>query len=261
MSNLNARAAGAGAKGAGKALVLCSAGLDSTYNLLRARTDFKEVQALFVDYSHKAASQEYLRVKRLCMALKLHFIKIDLPWYRTLNSSLTSSARPVSQFGSFETISSPSITGAGAPAGTPGAAQKPSEWVPNRNAVFVNAAAAVAESGGFDTIVIGINKEEAERYPDNTAEFIHRANSLLELSTLTKPRVMSYSADMAKPAIFAHLQPLLKEFNLGKEYIWSCYSSYEKMCGYCESCLRLKHAIRENQKETEWQELFLKQGI
>jgi len=226
-----------------KALVLCSSGLDSLYNLLRAKKDFSDVMVAFIDYDQKASPQEYLHVKRICTALKVNFIKMDMPWYRTLFSTLIDRSKPILN---FSTLGAVPLTG------------KPSEWVPNRNAVFVNSAAAVAESGGFDTIIVGINKEEAERYPDNSKEFLEKANDLLRISTLTAPRLMSYSADMIKPRIFAEVLPLMEEFGLGKEYIWSCYDSYEKMCGVCESCLRLKRAIKENKKENEWQDLFLK---
>ncbi|MCX6112100.1 MAG: 7-cyano-7-deazaguanine synthase, partial [Proteobacteria bacterium] len=62
-----------------KALVLCSSGLDSVYNLVKAKKDFLKTAVVFFDYSQKAAAQEYVHVKKLCEALDLDFIKIDLP--------------------------------------------------------------------------------------------------------------------------------------------------------------------------------------
>lgn len=226
-----------------KALVLCSSGLDSTYNLLKAKKEFADIMVAFFDYNQKSSPQEYLHVKKLCLALGVHFMKIDMPWYRMLSSSLIDRSKNIATFASLKNLP---------------ATEKPSEWVPNRNGVFVNVGAAIAESNGFDFVVIGINKEEAERYPDNTQEFMDKANELFKISTLSSPKLISYSANMLKVQIFGELTGLMKEFNLGKEYIWSCYDSYEKMCGVCESCLRLKRAIKENEKESEWQDLFLK---
>jgi 7-cyano-7-deazaguanine synthase len=227
------------------ALVLCSSGLDSVYNLLKAKIEFSKVSVLFFDYSQKACPQEYVHVKKLCDALSLELIKLDLPWYRGINSTLLSRASGITRFTSVNE------------ADTSG---KPAEWVPNRNGVFVNAAAAVAESKGYDSIIIGINKEEAQRYPDNTREFMDRANELFKTSTLSHPGIISYSVDMTKMEIFSGLTALAEQLGIKniKEYIWSCYDSYEKMCGSCESCLRLKRVIKEHRQESEWKDRFLR---
>jgi len=228
-----------------KALVLCSSGLDSVYNLIKAKNDFLKISVVFFDYSQKAEPQEYVHVKKLCEALKLDFIKIDLPWYRGIHSSLLSKNLQITKFSSVNEADE---------------SGKPAEWVPNRNGVFVNAAAAVAESRGYNFILIGINKEEAGRYPDNTAEFMERSNKLFELSTLNHARLLSYSVDMMKNDIFSELLELSAAMGIKniQEYIWSCYDSYEKMCGVCESCLRLKRVIKEHRQESEWKDRFLR---
>jgi len=226
-----------------KALVLFSSGLDSTYNLLKAKKVFGEVAALFFDYGQKSASQEYVHVKRACTKLDVEFIKIDLLWYKNLTSTLLSHGVKPTTFNSLEEIS---------------AKDKPAEWVPNRNGVFVNIAAAIAESKGYQELVIGVNIEEAGRYPDNTIDFVNKANELFEFSTLSKPRLVSFSAEMVKTDILKELLGLMEEYGLGKEYIWSCYDSYERMCGRCESCLRLKNALKAHGRDAEWKELFLR---
>ena len=226
-----------------KALVLFSAGLDSTYNLLKAKKDFGNTTVLFFDYGQKSAPQEYVHVKRVCEKLDSEFIKIDLLWFKNLESSLLSHGIKPSSYNSLKEIP---LEG------------KPAEWVPNRNGVFVNVAAAVAESKGFDVIVVGINFEEAGRYPDNTVEFVERANDLFEYSTFSRPKLLSFSSNMVKKEILGEILDLMEEYNLSKEYIWSCYDSYEKMCGRCESCLRLKNALLANGRDGEWKELFLR---
>lgn len=236
------RSSGSTKKGT-KALVLFSAGLDSTYNLLKAKKEFGNVTALFFDYGQKSSPQEYVHVKRVCDKIDAEFIKIDLLWFKTLESSLLSHGVKPSSFNSLKDIPKEG---------------KPAEWVPNRNGVLVNIAAAVAESKGFDVIVIGVNLEEAGRYPDNTVEFVERANNLFEYSTFCRPKLMSFSSNMVKTDILGEILGLMEEYNLSKEYIWSCYDSYEKMCGRCESCLRLKNALRAHGRDGEWKELFLR---
>ena len=226
-----------------KTLVLFSSGLDSAYNLLLAKKTFDDVTALFFDYGQRAAAQEYLHVKKFCKKLGVNFIKIDLPWYRELNSTLLSATSKPSSYNSINDI----------PNGT-----KPAEWVPNRNGVLVNVAAAIAESTGAKRIVIGVNLEESGRYPDNTIEFLDRANALFEYSTLSKPFLSSFSGKMLKTDIVGEILGLMKEYGLSKEYIWSCYDSYEKMCGRCESCIRLRNALKAHGRDEEWKELFLR---
>ncbi len=226
-----------------KALVLFSSGLDSVYNLLKTKKEFKQVTALFFDYGQKAASQEYIHVKKICSKIKTDLIRIDLPWYKELNSSLLNFSSRVAKFAdAHEADLSKSV----------------SEWVPNRNGVFVSIAGAVAESNNIGTIVIGLNKEEAERYPDNSKDFLEKSKSVLQISTLSKPTLVSFSIDMDKQQIVSELYPLMKEFLLSPNFVWSCYESFEKMCGSCESCVRLKRAVSKNMVENEWKELFLK---
>jgi len=226
-----------------KALVLCSSGLDSVYNLLMAKKEFKNVAVLFFDYGQKAAPQEYIRVKKLCSRLDLELIRVDLPWYKDLGSSLLDHKLKVTNYKS--TTDADKDT-------------KVNEWVPNRNGVFVSVAGAIAESGRFGTIVIGINKEEASRYPDNSPEFLDRSNKLFEVSTLEHPELYSFSALMDKQQILNSLVPLMRENGLTPDLVWSCYESFEKMCGSCESCVRLKGAVHKNGMENEWKGLFLK---
>jgi len=229
-------------------IVLYSSGLDSTYNLIKAVKVFgkQNVKALFLDYSQKAAPQEYLHSQKVANLLGVEYIRTELAWFRDLNSTLLSKKMEISRFESLDRISNN---------------DKPAEWVPNRNGVFVNVAASFAESMNVDGIIIGINKEEAGRYPDNTPVFLERVNSLFEYSTLTKPKIFSFTVDMIKTQIIKDLFVLLKEFNVKIEAVWSCYDSYEKMCGKCESCLRFKNALKSSSDvvaEGQWKELFLK---
>src|ERR1700722_20091629 len=63
------------------AVVLLSAGLDSTYNLLKAREKFAVRLTLTFDYGQKAAVREIERASALAEAFKIRHQVISLPWF------------------------------------------------------------------------------------------------------------------------------------------------------------------------------------
>ena len=112
-------------------------------------------------------------------------------------------------------------------------------WVPARNAIFVTIAAAYAESKHLDTIIIGCNSEEGTTFKDNSPEFVDSATSFLKFSTQNEVSVHAPLVHLDKKGIIErgvkNMAPL--------ELVWSCYANSDKMCGECESCLRLKRAL------------------
>jgi 7-cyano-7-deazaguanine synthase len=118
-------------------------------------------------------------------------------------------------------------------------------WVPNRNGLFINIAASFADSYNFTHIIFGANKEEGTTFPDNTQEFIDKINDSLEFSTLAKPKIVAPMIKNSKAEIVKIGLDKKIPFNL----IRSCYTNNEKHCGKCESCLRLKRAIQDIDKE------------
>jgi 7-cyano-7-deazaguanine synthase len=125
-----------------------------------------------------------------------------------------------------------------------------SVWVPNRNGLFINIAAAFAEAYGCNIIVTGFNREEAVTFPDNSAEFVCAVNSALSYSTLNKVKLVSYTQALDKTEIVKQGM----ELGLPFQYIWSCYRGEEKMCGRCESCRRLGRAV--NAAGLIWDDVF-----
>ena len=115
-------------------------------------------------------------------------------------------------------------------------------WIPNRNAVFINVAAAIADSKDreYNKIVIGVNKEEAATFSDNSAKFIDAINESLKYSTQVDVRVVAPLINLEKKDIIK----LAVEKGAPMEYIYSCYHAGTMQCGECESCLRLKRALK-----------------
>ncbi len=113
-------------------------------------------------------------------------------------------------------------------------------WVPNRNGVFINVAAAFAEGLEADEVVTGFNAEEAVTFPDNTAEFAAAATAALGYSTANGVRVFSYTQALEKREIVRLGRGSGRRFRC----VWSCYHGGEEMCRACESCARLERALR-----------------
>lgn len=114
-------------------------------------------------------------------------------------------------------------------------------WVPNRNGLFLNMAAAYAESLGADTIVTGFNKEEAVTFPDNTLAYCQATDKALSYSTQNKVKVKNYFFNKNKKQIYA----LAVRNKAPLQYVWPCYHGGWKLCGKCESCQRYLRAQKE----------------
>ena len=125
-------------------------------------------------------------------------------------------------------------------------------WIPNRNGLFINIAAAFSDSFEYDYIVIGANKEEAATFSDNSQKFIDDMNEVLKTSTnydikVTAPLIEFDKNEIVKKAI---------ELKVPLKYINSCYNSQKGHCGHCESCSRLKRALKNNGCDKILKELF-----
>lgn len=210
------------------AISILSGGLDSAVSTGLARGRQAVRLALTFDYGQRAREWEIQAASMLCKKWEIEHKIIDLPFLSEAGSStLTTGTVPPDI--SAEGLEDDAITKSSAKA----------VWVPNRNSVFINIAAAIAEAGGFQWIITGFNREEAETFPDNSPEFIRLVNDCLTKSTLTAPKVVSYTGEMDKTQI---LKTAI-EMDIEIERLWCCYNGGEKWCGQCESCARLARAM------------------
>jgi 7-cyano-7-deazaguanine synthase len=114
-------------------------------------------------------------------------------------------------------------------------------WVPNRNGLLVNLAAAVAEARGLDVVLVGFNAEEAATFPDNSARFVDSLNAALQDSTRGTVRVEAPLLALDKAQLLAEGRRVGAPVHL----VWSCYEGGEAPCGRCESCRRRQRAEAE----------------
>ncbi len=211
-----------------KSIILLSGGLDSVVNFKAGFDDTEVDFILTFDYGQAAAKKEIEAMKLIATEFGVSYKVIKLSFLDEISNSLKNGKIIDFDGRKFDNLEYTIETAK-------------SVWVPNRNALFINIAAAFAEVSGAKYIFVGFNKEEGITFPDNSSEFIEKINESLKYSTLIHPRVKSVTIDMIKSEIVF----LGKKINAPFKYVWSCYRGGEKMCGRCESCQRLKRALNE----------------
>ena len=215
-----------------KAIALLSGGLDSTVAFKKSSLEGEVVLAITFDYGQRAALKEIKAAARIAGSSGVSHEIIELPWLKEITKpALVDSVMALPQLKEHE------LDGEGGK--TDDSAK--SVWVPNRNGLFINVAAAYCEALGADQIITGFNSEEAATFPDNSIEFLEAINVSLSYSTLNKTKVISPTSKLNK----AEIVRLGMEIGAPLNLLWSCYEGGENMCGVCESCLRLKRGLYE----------------
>lgn len=216
-----------------KSIVLLSGGLDSLVSLAISLKDSSDVLALTFNYGQKSFQAELRAAKKIVDFYGIKHRIVDLPWLAEVSTSSLNTSDVVPSL--IETsLDDLSVT----------RNSSKSVWVPNRNALFVNVAACFAEAMDFDRIIIGANKEEALTFKDNSIEFIQAINNSFKNSMNKKVFLYAPLVDFVKEDIIK----IGMENSVPFELLHSCYVHNEEHCGECESCLRLKRALKINNR-------------
>ena len=209
-----------------KSIILLSGGLDSLISLGLKKEELNITLALTFDYGQKSVEKEIAASAKICKFYNIEHKVIKLDWLKDItNTSLVSDDVVPTGEALEDSVSSAK-----------------SVWVPNRNGLFLKGAGSFADSYGFDYILIGANKEEAQTFPDNTQSFIDAVNKEFEFSTMNHPKVVAPLINYNKNDIVM----LALKNKLPLELTMSCYQGVERHCGICESCSRLKKALEAN---------------
>ncbi len=214
-----------------KAIVLMSGGLDSLVALADAKNNYDVELALTFDYGQKSLFQEVSAAKKICEFYKVEHKLIKLDWLKEITKTSLVSDKEV-----------PSVDEKDLDLEEKALNSCMQVWVPNRNSVFLNIAAAYADSFGYEYIIMGANEEEAATFSDNSQNFIDKINENFKFSTNVKPQVVAPLINLNKGGIVRKAIELQAPIHL----IRSCYSAESKHCGKCESCVRLKRALLQN---------------
>jgi 7-cyano-7-deazaguanine synthase len=209
-----------------RAIVIASAGLDSTVVAAKLVADGYDVMLLHFLYGCRAETRERRAVVEIAAALgcKHHFVTIP---YEAMG------AGSVLTTGTSEDIS-------GAVAG----AEYAHEWVPARNLLMLSLAAVCAEGMGYHYIALGNNLEESGAYPDNEEQMTVHMDAAMHyavqngyglrviapVGNLMKHEIVKLGLDLGAP--------------LGRT--WSCYRGGERHCGVCGPCFMRRTAFERN---------------
>jgi len=179
-----------------KVLILFSGGADSTLLVRMAQAIDLEPVCLLIDYGQKHIA-ELTVAERFCKKNNLQFTKVEL---KNLNIHSKLKDGEVKYSGV-------------------------SEWhVPGRNAMFISAAASIAESEGIDLIWYGANYEDREHlFPDCYQEWVYKMNSLLAVNGSQVIKLEAPLLGMQKNTILG----LLEMFNVKPSEIYSGYGELE----------------------------------
>jgi 7-cyano-7-deazaguanine synthase len=210
---------------------LVSGGLDSTVATAVAAWSGSVLLGLTLRYGQRACDREVEAARRVCDALGIPHRVIEARWLGEGQCALLEGGAELPRPDAEQ------LEGASA------AASAAAVWVPNRNGVFVNVAAALAESLGAEAVITGFNAEEAETFPDNSREFLEAATRALAHSTRNAVRVESPVSHLRKDEILR----LGHDIGAPIRHVWPCYEGGERPCGTCESCRRFRRALERTE--------------
>lgn len=216
-------------KGPRKALVICSAGLDSTVAAKVMKDRGYDLTLLHFKYRHRAERREAEAVERLAAFLGCNVIFVDSTVFKDVirHSRLTETLEEIVKDGE----------------GLAGA-EFAHEWVPARNLIFLSIAAGIAEGHGYDTIALGNNLEEAGAYPDNEMIFVQKLNEVLPYATNLQKRVR---IEMPVGNLMKHeIVKMGIEIGAPLHLTWSCYEGGETHCGTCGPCFMRRMGFEIN---------------
>lgn len=199
-------------------LVLLSGGIDSTTALAHACNHDRRIEAVFVDYG-----QRHIVERTAAVAVAQHY-QIELS---TLDLRAVFTGAPSALTDHTTTL----------PHGHYTESSMAATVVPNRNAVMLSAAASIAATRQFDTVVTAVHAGDHAIYGDCRSDFINALSTATELAcgvTIAAPFNIISKAD-----IVALGHTLDAPYHL----TWSCYEGGATHCGRCATCVERAEAF------------------
>ncbi|HUL62872.1 MAG TPA: 7-cyano-7-deazaguanine synthase QueC [Methanocella sp.] len=212
-------------------IALLSAGLDSVVAFKKELDGPGVALAITFDYGQRAAAKEIEMARLICRKYGVRHLVMDLSWMEEITqTALVYRGEKVPEPTEAELDE------------VKGRAKETAHlvWVPNRNGLFINIAAAYADAFGHEHIVTGFNAEEGATFSDNSLAFVKAINKSLAYSCEKKVEVVAPLIAMSKEEIIREGVRIDAPLDLS----WSCYASGARPCGKCESCMRRARAFK-----------------
>ncbi len=211
-----------------KAIAVVSGGLDSTTLAYVLQAEGYELHLVSFDYGQRH-KKELVFAERCAKRLGATFDVIDL----------TSVTRFLKGSALTDDVSVPD--------GHYAAPTMAITVVPNRNAMMLSVAYAIAVAEHARVVAVGVHAGDHFIYPDCRPDFITAFDAMQRLAVegFGEP-------DLRLEAPFVHLdkyQIVKLGMSLGVPYsdTWSCYKGGDMHCGTCGTCVERKHAFRDAQ--------------
>lgn len=213
----------------GKAIVVLSGGQDSVTCLVWAMRVFEQVEAVTFDYGQKHAV-EISCAKKVCQQLRVIHHVIDMRHIGQVSASALILAQGGDVGENHELNTS-----------------LPASFVPNRNAMMLAAAHALAQSIGAAHLVAGMCQTDYSGYPDCREDFIVALSNALNLGAAKAVNIHTPLMHLTKAETF-ELADRLHRLQFVVDNSHTCYNGVRDVshdwgygCGECPACqLRAK---------------------
>lgn len=215
----------------GHALVLFSGGQDSTTCLAWALQHFAHVETIGFDYGQRHMVELQARQEVLA-ALRAGFPH----WQERLGEDHMIDLAVLGQISDTALTRDTQIV--------MDAAGLPNTFVPGRNLLFFQLAAAVGYRRGLHTLVGGMCETDFSGYPDCRDVFVKSMNVTLNLA-------MDYAFQIHTPLMYlTKAQTWALADNLGaldyvRTHTHTCYMGVAGGCGQCPSCVLRERGLAE----------------
>ena len=194
-------------------VTLVSGGIDSTLMSLMANEVGATLFPLFIDYGQLGAEKEWEACQQLHNRFNLPSVtRMDLSGFgKTIPSGLTNPELRVNE----------------------------DAFLPGRNLLFVLIGAAHAYKVQANSIAIGLLNPADRLFPDQTMDFLQKAEKVIETAMGRRIRVLAPLINFSKTDI------LVMANERGITHTYSCHSGSDEPCGVCIACLEITNAKGE----------------
>jgi len=113
--------------------------------------------------------------------------------------------------------------------------------VPNRNAIMLSIASALAVTSGADTVAFGAHTGDHFIYPDCRPEFVRAFEAMVNVAVegLASIEILAPFLSLTK----ADVVKLGADLHVPFERTWSCYKGGAAHCGTCGTCFERREAF------------------
>ena len=207
-----------------RAVVLLSGGMDSCVCAALAARDY-QAAAVHVSYGQRTEEREKAAFLEICERLGIRdrlLVRNDA--LRAIGGSA---------------LTDPNIA---VPESAVIGQEVPVTYVPFRNAHFLAVAVSWAEVLGADRVYIGAVEQDSSGYPDCRPAYYQAFNEVVRAGTkegrieIVTPLIGLRKAEIVRLGL---------ELDAPFDLTWSCYSSQDRACGVCDSCVLRLRAFQE----------------